>query len=267
MVGMATQPLLAPDEAPLDDATVDLLLSHMGTGMVLVGGQALAFWMLRFGIDWGGAAISNDGDALGTAAQAIELAQALQARVELPRKAGLTALVAQLRLPTRDGKERNIDVLHQLYTVAGLKKSSIFTRRVIEDSVEVQWRPSRFIKVMEPFDVLESRAHNAVGLADVKGPHVLTQAAWAVQVAREALLRIAAAPGSATDRLGNKIQCVYTLARSQMGRRLLVEHGIELLDAVDVHALESASPSHEKQLRAVGKARAARAGGRIAPSR
>ena len=43
MVGMTTQPLLAPDEAPLDDATVDLLLSHMGTGMVLVGGQALAF--------------------------------------------------------------------------------------------------------------------------------------------------------------------------------------------------------------------------------
>lgn len=263
---MVTQPLLAPDEASFDAATVDLLLSNMGTDMVLVGGQALAFWMSRYGVQRGHAAISNDGDALGEVARAIALAKAIKARVELPDKASLTTIVAQLRLPAPDGKERNVDVLHKLYTVAGLKKSSIFTKRVIEDSVKVEWRPGRFIKVMEPFDVLESRAHNAVGLIDVKGPHVLTQGAWAVQVAREALLRIAAASGSTQDRLGNKIQRVYTLARSQVGRRLLTEHGIELLDAIDVHALKAASPSHGKQLDAVEKARAARVGGRPAPT-
>lgn len=254
---MATRPVLPSPEAPLDGATIDRFLSNMGTEMVLVGGQALGFWMSRFGIEPDGVAISNDGEALGKVAHAIELAQALKARIELPEKTSRTAIVAQLRLPGADGKVRNIDVLHLLYTVAGLKKSSAFTRRVIDDSVEVEWRPGRFIRVMDPFDVLESRAQNAVGLLDEKGPHVLTQAAWAVDVARAALLRLAAHPGS-SDRLGTRIQRVYTLARSQVGRRLLSEHGIELLDAVDLDALRPIAPLHAQQLDAVQKAMAAR---------
>ena len=83
---MATQPVLPPDEAPLDEETVDLFLSNMGTDMVLVGGQALAFWMSRFGIEQNGIAISNDGDALGEVARATDLALAMKARVELPAK-------------------------------------------------------------------------------------------------------------------------------------------------------------------------------------
>lgn len=254
---MATRPVLPSDEAPLGEESVDLFLSNMGTDMVLVGGQALAFWMSRFGIGLDGIAISNDGDVLGTVARASDLARAVTARVELPEKTRHTAIVAQLRLPTPDGKERNIDVLHKLYTVAGLKKSSTFTKRVIEDSVEAEWRPGRFIRVMDPFDVLESRAQNAVGLFNEKGPHVLTQAAWAIEVVREALRRTATHSGS-KDRLGKKIHRIFTLARSQVGRRLLTEHQIELLDAVDLDALRAASPSHEKQLDAVEKAKADR---------
>lgn len=252
---MATQPVLPPDEAPLDEKTVDLFLSNMGTDMVLVGGQALAFWMSRFGIEQNGVAISNDGDALGEVARATDLALAMKARIELPSKKSRTAIVAQLRLPTPGGRERNIDVLHKLFTVAGLKKSSVFTRRVIADSVQVEWRPGRFIKVMDPFDVLESRAQNAVGLFDLKGPHVVTQLAWAVQVAREALRRIAADSGS-SDRLGNKIQCIYTLARSQVGRRLLKERQIDLMDAIDIVALRALAPAHGKQLDVIEKAKA-----------
>ena len=60
---MATEPALPPDEAPLDEAAVDLLLSNMGTKLVLVGGQALGFWMSRFAIEpVEGVAISNDGE-------------------------------------------------------------------------------------------------------------------------------------------------------------------------------------------------------------
>lgn len=116
---MATQPKSPADEAPLDEQTVDLFLSNMGTDMVLVGGQALAFWMDRFKIvQHGGMAISNDGDALGKVARAIDLARAIHARVELPEKTARTSIVAQLRLPAADGKERNIDILQLLYTTA-----------------------------------------------------------------------------------------------------------------------------------------------------
>lgn len=255
---MPTKPVSPAGESPLDKETVDLFLSNMGTDMVLVGGQALGFWMSRFNIDpHGGVAISNDGDALGNVARAVNLAQAIKARIALPDKTSRTAIVAQLRLPAPDGTERNIDILHQLYTIAGLKKSSVFTRHVIEDSVEVEWRRGHSIRVMDPFDVLESRAQNAVGLVDDKGLHVLTQARWAIDVAREALLRLAKDPDS-KQRLGSKLQRIYTLARSQVGRRLLKEHEIELLDAVDIPRLRKLAPQQSLQLDALEKTRGRR---------
>lgn len=259
---MPTEPVLPPDEAPLDEASVDLLLSNMGTDMVLVGGQALGFWMSRFGIEADeGMAISNDGDALGKAVRAQELANAIHARVELPYAMSRTAIVAQLRLPAPDGKERNVDVLHKLYTVEGLRKSTLFTERVLRNSVEVEWRAGRRIRVMDPFDVLESRAHNAVGLIGAKGPHVLTQARWAIQTASAALARLADDPAS-KDRIGRRVQDIYTLARSQVGRRLLNDHQIELLDAIDTDSLRPRAPQLQQQLDAVDMARAKRRSGR-----
>lgn len=244
---MPGAPILPFDEVPLDAATVDLLLSNMGVDMVLVGGQALAFWMERYGISPEGVLISNDGDVLGPIARAYELADAMRAKVIAAPVKAMTSLVGQIRLPTEEGKVRNIDVLHKLFTVSGLRKSTDFTRRVVKDSVTVEWRPGRFIRVMDPFDILESRVQNAVGLLQEKGPHVLTQAAWGIKVAKAALLKLA---GHAEEgaRLGKKIQAIYQLANSQPGKRLLKEHGIEVLDAVDIHALRSLAPSHARQL-------------------
>lgn len=254
---MATKPNLPPDEEPLDAKTVDRLLSSMGTDMILVGGQALAFWMDRFGIDPRGAAISNDGDALGELAAARALAAALKARLVVPPRTARTSIVAQVRLPVARGRERNVDILHLLYTVSGLRKSSDFTRQVVRDSVQVEWRKGKFIRVMDPFDMLESRAQNAVGLYEDKGPHVLTQLRWAIDVARAALQRLSADPAS-PERLGRKVQRLFALARSQVGRRLWSEHRIELLGAIDVDALAAAAPQLERQLDAVRKAIACR---------
>lgn len=165
----------------------------------------------------------------------------------------MTCLVAQLRYPVGGGRERNVDVLHQLYTIGTQRKSSDFTEQAILNSVEVEWRPGKLIRVMEPFDVLESRAHNAVGLVNDKGAHVVTQAKWAIEVARAAFLKLASDPQS-KDRLGSKIQRVYRLAGSSVGKRLWLEHGVELLDAIDVQKLLVVSAAHGKQLDAVQKA-------------
>lgn len=256
---MATTPSLPADEEPLDARTVERLLSSMGTDMILVGGQALAFWMDRFGIDPRGAAISNDGDALGELTAARALAAALKARLVVPPKTARTSIVAQLRLQAAGGMERNIDVLHLLYTISGLRKSSDFTRQVVRDSIQVEWRRGKFIRVMDPFDMLESRAQNAVGLYEDKGPHVLTQLRWAIEVAQAALLRLAADPAS-PGRLGSKVQRLFALARSQVGRRLWTEHGIDLLGAIDVDALSTTAPQLARQFTAVQKAIASRHG-------
>lgn len=235
---MGTAPRHDADEAPLDAQVIDKLLSNFEPDMVLVGGQALGYWMDRFDIPLDGAEIiTSDGDALGEASGARKLAQALQATLLEPKKTSRTAIVAQLRIPTREGEVANVDVLHLLYTLGGLKKSSEFTRRVIKDSVQVEWREGKFIRVMDPFDVLDSRVQNAVGLLDEKGPHVITQAIWAVAVAKAALLKLAAREQIADGRVGRKIQAIYTLAHSQGGRRLLSEHGIEVLEAIDLPKL------------------------------
>lgn len=249
-----TAPDLPADEAPLDAATLDALLVAMGRDMVLVGGQALAFWMDRYGLEPETATITNDGDLLGGLAPAAGLARALRGALVQPQERALTALVAQIRIPIGgDARVRNIDVLHLLYTVSGLRRSRDFTKAVWRDSIEIEWKPRHTIRVMHPLHVLDSRIQNAAGLLDEKGPHVLTQAAWAIQVARAAILRVIDQPEE-DDRLGHMIQKVYTLARSRAGRQLQREHGLEVLHAIPIDEIRVAAPHHERQLAAVQRA-------------
>lgn len=216
--------------------------------MVLVGGQALAFWMDRCGISAGAAMITNDGDALGKIAKAHDMAIELKAKLFKPSAGARTSLVAQIRIPSSGGKFANIDVLHMLYTVSGLRKSSDFTAAVIENSIEFEWRPGKFIRVMDPLDLLDSRLQNAAGLWDEKGPHVLTQAQWAIEVVKVVLSKLAADKDYAKGRLGRKIQAVFTLSESQAGRKLLADHDMDVLDAIDVRAIRQLTPVHNPQL-------------------
>lgn len=253
-----TIPLLPEGETPLDAATLDIFLEGMGTDMVLVGGQALAFWMDRYGIEPSESTVSNDGDALGKLERAQRIARDLRAALLIPDKQVLTSLVAQIRIPAGPlGLVRNIDVLHLLYTVSGLRKSREFTDAVVRDSVELEWKPGHRIRVMHPLHVLDSRVQNAVGLLDEKGPHVLTQAAWALQVARAAMLRVLEHPNE-DERVGTMIRQIYNLARSRAGRQLRREHGIEVLHAVPIAEIRAKASVHEPQLLAVARAIAAR---------
>jgi hypothetical protein len=261
-----TAPLLPEGEAPLDAGTLDAFLEGMGTDMVLVGGQALAFWMDRYGIQPGKATISNDGDALGVLEYAQRIAQHLRATLLMPDSQALTSLVAQIRIPVGPrGLVRNIDVLHLLYTVSGLRKSREFTLAVWRESVQMEWKRGHRIRVMHPLHVLDSRVQNAAGLLGEKGPHVLTQAIWAIQVARQSMLRVLKQPGE-SERLGTMVRQVANLARSRAGRQLQREHGIEVLHAVPVAEIRAKAPAHEPQLLAVERAIAARSAGGGVPA-
>jgi hypothetical protein len=252
---MPTTPKIADDEAPFDAATLDAFLRSMSAEMVLVGGQALAFWMNRYGIRSDGAMISNDGDALGTVRHARFLAGQLRATLVLPDAAALTSLVAQLRLPVEGGKVRNVDILHLLYSTSGLRKSGEFTRRVRRNAVTVRIEPEFELRIMHPLDVLESRVHNAVGLIAEKGEHVVTQARWAIAVAKVALLRLARDPAGDDQRVGIQVQRILRLWKSSVGQRLWKEHGLCILDAVDEHALREARPPLQAQLANIAQSR------------
>lgn len=180
------------------------------------------------------------------------MAGKLRAALVIHDGAALTSLIAQLRIPVGgSGKVRNVDVLHLLYTTGGLRKSREFTRRVERDAVLVELDSGVQLRVMHPLDVLESRVQNAVGLVDDKGEHVITQARWAIAVARSALLRVARSPTEDGERIGRHVQRVFRLWKSPVGQRLWNEHRLCVLDALDVEALSAARSDLQAQLAAV----------------
>jgi len=93
---------------------------------------------------------------------------------------------------------------------------------------------------------------------ETKGPHVVTQAIWAVDVAREAVRRVLRQPDE-SEPLGTMIRQAHTLARSRAGRQILRQHRIEVLDAVPIEEIRVAAPVHEPQLRGIELAMAHRA--------
>jgi hypothetical protein len=110
---------------------------------------------------------------------------------------------------------------------------------------------------MHPLHAPDSRVQNAVGLLETKSPHVVTQAIWAVDVAREAIRRVLRQPGE-SERLGLLVRQVHNLARSRAGRQILRQHGIEVLDAVPIDDIRVGAPVHEPQLRAIERTMAVR---------
>ena len=244
-----TRPQLPSGEAPLTAQDVTLLLGAMPPQMVLVGGQALAFWMDYYGVRPGaGAEITSDGDVLGTIEEARLLAQQLGGKLRVPAPRALTALVAQVRLPLpSDARERNIDVLHKLYDLGGLRKSSDFTRRAVGRARVIQLESGIRFRVLHPMDLLASRVNNAAGLLDIKGRHVLTQLQWAIKVMQRALL--GAAKSGDITRIGAMMQEVQRLARASAGRALYRAHAIEVFDAIPAKALTRLRPDFEEQCR------------------
>ena len=257
---MATKPKVVGNEVALPPAEVARLLRAMPPATILVGGQALGFWLLRFGLLRTGGddpAVTRDADLIGALEDAEQLAGALHGQLIVPHERARTGLVAQVRLPV-PGSDRqySIDILHQLYAVGGLRKSMEFTRRARKRASEVKVSDIAQIRILHPLDVLASRVNNAAGLLDEKGEHVLTQARWAIVVARHALLQIAQRP-TRDERPGSAAQEICRLARGAAGRKLFSAHGIEVFDAVPVEELIRIDPGFRMQAEAMRRSIAA----------
>ena len=252
-----TRPLVPVDESPVDRVVLSRILGLVSPQMILVGGQALAFWMLRFGI--GGRAgspdarlsgVTTDVDFLGSVEYALDLAHALNARFIASDKRAMTALVGQVRIPAASGLAYNVDILHQIFDIGGLAKSAAFTRRARSRASEVQLADARTIRILHPADVLASRIQNAAGLSEAKGPHVVTQARWSVKVARRAMERLARfGAQETTDRPGALAAEIYRLAISRAGRIVLQDHGIEVADAIPFGLLARKVDGFDEQAR------------------
>lgn len=176
-------------------AMVRRVLESAPGDVVLVGGQALAYWMAWYGIghpDWNTPAISRDVDFFTPDASNVAplsaLAQAIGGRAHFQRKEALTALVGSATAPAEADRFYNVDLIH---SVVGLKRE-----QVDANAINVDLPGGRALRVMHPLDVLRSRSANLHSLSEKRDEAGRQQLRLAIAMARAYLEdRIDSLPG------------------------------------------------------------------------
>jgi hypothetical protein len=107
--------LAPPDEIHADHALLVRILELAGNEMILVGGQALAFWAAYYSVPAPPTAVTKDVDFLGTRADVERLARGLGAKATFRRQRDLTMLTGQIEKELPGGNYVNIDVLSRVY--------------------------------------------------------------------------------------------------------------------------------------------------------
>jgi len=213
---------------------VNRLLAAAGEDMVLVGGQALAFWVLRYElvIPSGHAAISSDTDFLAVATHGRSLvermAKVIHGQALFPSRRALTALVGQAVRPISDDEFVNVDVID---SVIGIAEGDVRSRAV-HATVDGQ----SFL-VMHPLHVLRSRLANIYTLTEKQGTKGEMQLALAIDVAREfvrAEARDKQGHGESTrSPIQPYVSEIERMALDDAGRKVAQRFGIRVADAID----------------------------------
>lgn len=207
-------------EAVLPPHLVARLLEEAGENVILVGGQALSYWVTYFSIEIPSIRnfISRDIDFLAKKAsdfhEVKRFAKILDGYPIFPTKHALTALIGQAVKEISDSEYFNIDVLHKIYSG---------TEGVRRRAVSVNFHEKRLM-VMHPFDVLASRLVNLHKLAAKQNEIGADQLRLSIDVARAYL---AATASNAT------MQFYASLAKGDAGKKVSERWGIHVADAID----------------------------------
>jgi hypothetical protein len=220
-------------EAPMPPAFMEKLVDCAGSA-VLVGGQALAFWVYRLGVvvPEGIPGISNDADFLsidGDPRSVDRFARVLGGQTLFPGPRALTALLGQAFVPLPGDEVLNVDVLRQVFGLG--------TEAVAKRAVQAQLGSATF-RVMHPLHVLQSRLLNLHKLPEKQNDKGLMQLRLAVDVVREHLRQVATSQLAAQVAAGRGplqrlVSDVERLARDDAGRKVARRHGVHVADAID----------------------------------
>jgi len=210
-------------ETYITDDVLKKLLPALPAHMILVGGQALAFWVERFGVDAGGEAhISLDVDFLGRRDDVRTLAELISGNAKYPPERSMTILCGQAVIVQQDaGTFMSIDVIHRI----GNMNTEAVARRAVE--AELSDVAGTFL-VMHPLDVLLSRAENYRGIQNKQTPNGRRQVILAIDVAKRYIESMVAGD---EKRVLKAIERVAEIARSPAGAYAR-EHDVDIYDAI-----------------------------------
>jgi hypothetical protein len=207
---------------PPDD--LERLLASAGKA-VLIGGQALAFWMNHYGVDATDAPeaiVTKDVDFLGEKRDAERLAAAVGGTVEFPETASILAGVVRKRI-TAD-TEYEVDVLWKVNGVSGAD----IRREAKEHALNSH---ARFF-VMSPIECLVSRLENLRTVQDKQTPAGVWQAKTAVRVARRHLEDML--KNGAEKPAIRAVTNILAATTHAMGLNAYRNFGIDVLEAVPI---------------------------------
>jgi hypothetical protein len=225
---------LPEKEIPISQELLADVLSSISPESVLVGGQALAFWVSHYDIplqtDVLVGAISDDADILGFREDVERIARKVNGSPHLMPRSAITALIGQVRIPVHDGEYVNVDVLDQLVGVSAFdarQHASVVTLRGVE------------FLVMHPIDVFESRIKNLGQLRDKQNPEGIEQARLGVQVAARYIRELAESGKEGQTHARKVIEHLVKIAKSSAGRRVAREFGVQLSAAIPAYVITS----------------------------
>ena len=219
---------------------------------MLVGGQALAFWVARFGIpvnDGPRVYISADADFLGFAEHVDRFSKAIGGKAVYPPKRGFTALLGAVEKEA-GGKTIGVDVLH---SIVGLDSDGV-RKRAIE--VTHPEEPSLRFSVMDPVDCLVSRFENLRRIPEKQNEVGTWQAKMAIAACRayvEELIRLE------DERKAIKIAtALLQLAGSATGLQAYGKYGLDILAAIPLSRFRNANFRHQQAARSLANISKAR---------
>jgi hypothetical protein len=222
-----TQQIEVSVPAPL----LERILELAGHDMILIGGQALAFWTAYYDTPAPTIAITKDVDLLGTKVDVERLARGLGARAVFPpHKSAATLLVGQVLKDLPGGNYINIDVMFGVH--GDITTKAIASRAVLAEN------PAGRFRVMHPLDVLQGRLENVYGLSAKQDEHGLAQLRLAIDVARKFVADIASQEATGADEPGRPVALrhltrIERLARSDAGRKVAQRYDVYVADAID----------------------------------
>jgi hypothetical protein len=243
--GPAPAAVPVPREVGIQQRLLAHILSLAGERMVLVGGQALAFWAAYYAVPQPAATVTKDADFLGTADDVRRIAGGLGGQARFPHDKALTALAGQVTRSLPGGDYVNIDVLHRLH-------GDVSVQAARARAVQVESEAGRFT-VLHPLDVLQGRLDNLHGLREKQDEHGAAQLALAIGITRAFLADEAArvAPEGTRRKhalLLSHLKRIATMARSDAGRKVARRFALHVADGIDPSVVADLPAFRAKEL-------------------
>lgn len=204
----------------ISQAQLRSLLSSLSTGEVLVGGQALQFWVGYYGISSAGyIPFTRDADILGGRDTVERISKVLRGVTVYPPAQGFgTVLVGEIQVGKKEPV--GIDVLH---SVPGIDRAD-----VVNKAITVYMDDVRF-HVMHPLHCFTSKIFNLATFEDKQNDQGIFQARLALEVATAYISALVDA--NKEKEAIQSIEYIAKTARLPIGRK--VPHlGINVYDAI-----------------------------------